>query len=108
MAFDPRSELVEFTVNRVQKDNAPYAIADTPDFQAPGGRQEASAIADDHDRHLGKCLGGCGIAVEAGEIVDRFCHEALETAGLPEFACAGIRCVNRHLWREEHRVHAGI
>ena len=35
-------------------------------------------------------------------------HEALEPAGLPEFAGAGIGGVDRQLRRQQHGIHAGI
>jgi hypothetical protein len=44
------------------------------------------------------------LAVEAGEIVSRLGHKALEAARLPELAGAGVGGVDRHLRREQHRV----
>ena len=38
----------------------------------------------------------------------RFIHEPLEAAGLPEFAGAGIRRVDRELRRQQHGVDAGF
>ena len=47
-------------------------------MQAPGGGHEAAAIGDDHHWHLREGLGGARIPVDAGEMVGRFRHEALE------------------------------
>ena len=41
-------------------------------------------------------------------MVGRFVDEALEAAGLPEFAGAGIGGVDRELRRQQHGIGAGI
>ena len=106
--LDPGRELVEFAVDGVEQEHAADTVGDAADLEAPGGRQEAAAIADDHDRQVRECLRRFRIAVEAGEVARRFIDEALEAARLPEFAGRGIGGVHRELRREQHGVDAGI
>ena len=52
VVLDPGSELVELAIDRIEQEHAADAVRDAADLEAPGGRQEAAAIADDDDRHL--------------------------------------------------------
>src|ERR1700729_249937 len=74
--FDPGRELVQLAIDRVEQEHAAYAIAEAADFQAPGGRYKAAAVADDDDRHVRERFGGARIAIEFGEMVGRFRYEA--------------------------------
>src|SRR5581483_6878645 len=97
MRLDPLRELVELAIDRIEQDDAADAVADAADLEAPGGRQEAAAVADDDDRHFLEGLGGGWIAVEMGEVGDGLVHEPLEAAGLPELACGGVGGIDGHL-----------
>src|SRR5262249_50255506 len=108
MVLDPGGELVELAIDRIEQDHAADAIADAADLEAPGGRQEAAAIADDDDRHLLEFFGAVGIAIEAGEVASRLVHEALEAAGLPELAGGGVGGIDSHLRGKKDGVDAGI
>src|SRR5471030_3068469 len=88
--LDPGCKFVQLAINRIEQEHAAYAIAEATHFQAPCGRPEAAAVADDDNRHVCKSLGGARIAVERSEVLGRFGHEALQPAGLPEFSGAGI------------------
>src|SRR6266481_1325689 len=78
---DPRRELVELAINRVEQEHAAHAVAEAAHFQAPRRRHKAAAVADDHDRHVGESPGGARIAVETGEVLGRLRHERLSPPG---------------------------
>ena len=50
------------------EDHAGDALGDAADLEAPCCRQEAAAVADDHDRHVGKGSCRVRVAIEAGEV----------------------------------------
>ena len=108
VVLDPGSELVQLAIDRIEQENAADAVGDAADLEAPGRRQEAAAVADDHDRHAGERFCRIRIAIEAGEMSGRFIHEALEAVRLPEFSGAGIGGVDRELRRQQHGIDAGI
>src|SRR5882757_704060 len=108
VALDPVRELVQLAIDGVEQEYAADAVGNAADVEAPGRRQETAAIADDHDRHVGKGLRRVRIAGEAGEVTGRFIDEALEAAGLPELARAGIGGIHGKLRRKQHGVDARI
>jgi len=97
---NPGCELVQLAIDGIEQEHAADAIAEPAHFEAPGGRHEATAVADQDDRQVRKLPGRSRVAIEAGEMTGRFIDEALQPAGLPELAGAGIGGIDRELRRE--------
>ena len=75
-------------------------------FEDREGWSKASAVGNDHDRHLGERERSVLIAIHSGELDCRFIKKALEPVRLPEFASARICSIDGKLWRHQHGVHA--